>query len=116
MNKRIMFKNMAHSDTMQEYVNKKLEKVEKFLKRENAPIYIDVILEQSSTHTHPRVEIRIKTPNFEEVANHEHEGVEIYEAIDRAVDVMYRLLLQHKEKAISERKSRGRHDDFKKQR
>ena len=111
-----MFKNMEHSDTMQDYVNHKLEKVEKFLKREHDPIYIDVILEQSSAHVHPRVEIRIKTPHFEEVANHEHEGTEIYEAIDRAVDVMYRLLLQHKEKEISKRKERGRHDDFKKQR
>lgn len=116
MHKRIMFKNMDHSDAMQEYVLKKLEKVEKFLKRESDPIYIDVILEQSSKQAHPRVEIRVKTPHFEEIANHEHEGVEIYEAIDKAIDVMYRLLRQHKEKEVSLRKARGRHDDFKKQR
>lgn len=116
MHKRIMFKNMEHSDAMQEYVNHKLEKVEKFLKRESTPIYIDVILEQSSVHTHPRVEIRIKTTHFEEIAHYEHEGVEIYEAIDRVIDVIYRLLRQHKEKEVSLRKARGRHDDFKKQR
>lgn len=116
MHKRIMFKNMGHSDTMQEYVNHQLEKVEKFLKREPSPIYIDVTLEQSAVHAHPRVEIRIKTPHFEEVSHYEHEGVEIYDAIDRVIDVMYRLLRQHKDKEVNLRKVRGRHDDFKKQR
>jgi len=116
MHKRITFRNMEHSDVMEEYVNKQLEKVEKFLKREPTPIYIDVVLEDSKVHEHPRVEMRIKTPNFEEVSNYEHEGVDMYNAIDRVIDVMYRLLREHKQKEVDQRKMRGRHDDFKKQR
>jgi ribosomal subunit interface protein len=111
-----MFKNMAHSDTMQEYVHNQLEKIMRFLKREPSPIYIDITLEQSTVHEHPRVELRIKTPHFDQVAHYEHEGATLYDAIDHVIDCMYEQLRQHKEKEVNLRKVRGRHEDFKKQR
>lgn len=116
MHKRITFRHMEHSDVMEQYINKQLEKIEKFLKREPSPIYIDVVLEASKVREHPRVELRIKTPNFDEVSNYEFEGVDMYDAIDRVIDVMYRKIIEHKQKKVDARKSEGRHEDFKKQR
>ena len=116
MHKRITFRNMDHSDIMEKYIERQLEKIQKFLKNEPTPIYIDMILEPSKIHEHPRAELRIKTPHFDLISNYEYEGVEMYDVIDRVIDVMYRQLLEHKKKEDDQKKMRGRHDPFKKQR
>lgn len=116
MHKRITFKNMSHSDPMEAHVNKQLEKVELFLKNERDPIYIDMVLEASKVREHPRAELRIKTPHYDLVSTYEHQGVDLYDAIDRVIDVMYRELHKHKDKNLEERRTRGRHEEVKKQR
>jgi len=116
MHKRITFRNMEHSNPLEEHVHKHFSKIEKFLHNEPTPIYIDMVLESSKTHAHPRAELRIKTPHYDLVTHYEHEGVDMYDAIDRVIDVMYRQLHEQKEKENDQRKMRGRHGDFKKQR
>ena len=116
MHKRITFRNMDHSDVMEEYINKQLEKVEKFLKNERDPVYIDMVLDASKTREHPHAELRIKAPDFELISSYEKNGVQMYDVIDRVIDIMYKQLRQHKQKEVEQRKIRGRHEDFKKQR
>ncbi len=116
MNKRIIFRNMPHSDPMEDYANKQLAKIEKFLTNEPSPVNIELVLQPSKVHEHHHIELRVKSKNYDLVSDHEHEGDDFYDTLDRVIDVMYRRILQEKERRIDERKSRGRHDDFKKER
>lgn len=114
MHKQITFRGMDHSDPMEEYANQQLDKIEKFLEDERTPIYIDLILEPSKVHDHHRIELRVKTPNYDEIT--EFEGPKFYDVLDRVIDVMYRNLREEKRKHKDNLKQVGRHDDFKKQR
>lgn len=131
MHKRIVFKNTQHSSVMEDYANQQLAKIEEFLAKsnimdhapsENSPdaqasdssIYIDLSIEPSKTREHNLVELSVKGPGYNLVSN--YEGAEIYDVLDRVIDVMYRQLIEYKQKEVDMRKSRGRHDEFKKQR
>ncbi len=116
MHKRITFRNMDHSDVMEDYINQQLAKIESFLENEPTPIYIDIILEASKVREHPRAEFRLKTANYDLVSNYEHAGVDLYDVIDRIIDVMYKQLRESKDKGLDKRKTCGRREEFKKQR
>ena len=116
MHKRIVFRSMDHSDSMEDYANQQLEKIEEFLANEPTPINIELILQPSKKRSHHHVELRVKTPNYDLVSNYEHEGVEFYDVLDRVVDVMYKRLREEKKKMLDKRKSAGRHEDFKAER
>lgn len=116
MSKRITFREMEHSDAMQEYINGQLSKIEEFLEDEPSPMHIDMVLMASKVREHPRAELRIKTPNYDLVTNYEHEGVDMYDVIDRVIDTMYSRLREAKKRRVDKNKTAGRHDDFKKQR
>lgn len=107
---------MDHSDVMEQYIHQQLEKIVAFLKNEPTPIYIDIVLEPSKLREHPRAEIRVKTPTYDLVSNYEFEGVDMYDVIDRVIDIMYHQLREKKKKENDQRKMRGRRDEFKKQR
>jgi len=114
MNKRITFRHMEHSNPMEDYANQQLEKIENILSNERTPIYIDLVLEPSKVHAHHHIELRVKTPRFEKISD--FEGPDFYNVLDRVIDTMYRQICEEKKKEIDERKQRGRHDEFKKQR
>ena len=114
MHKRITFRNMDHSSVMEDYANQQLAKVVDFLEHEESPRYIDLVLEPSKVHSHHRVELRIKSPNYERISN--YEGTDFYDVLDRVIDVMYRELHEDKKRRNDHLKEVGRHDDFKKQR
>ena len=114
MNKRIVFRNMEHSDIMENHANEQLHKVEDFLSHEPDPIYIDLFLEPSHVHAHHRVELNVKSPHYERTIH--KEGPQFYQVLDHVIDVMYRALLDDKERRIDSLKQMGRHDEFKKQR
>ncbi len=116
MHKRITFRNMEHSSVMEDYIHQQLAKIENFLENEPTPIYIDLILEPTKIHEHPRAELRVKTTHYDLISNYEYTGVDLYGVIDRVIDIMYRQLLEAKKKENDQRKMRGRHDEFKKQR
>jgi len=116
MEKRIVFRGVDHSDVAEAHANQQLKKIEKILAHEPSPVTIDLIFEPSKLRQHSRVELLIKSPNYDLVSHYEHEGVEFYEALDHVIDTMYRQLLEAKDKRIEDRKQVGRHDDFKKQR
>lgn len=114
MEKRIVFKNMPHSTPMEDYANQQMQRIFTFLERERSPIYVDLFLEPSQVHAHHRVELRIKTPHFERSIH--YECPDMYEALDRVCDTMYLKLHDDKKQMVEDRKSVGRHDEFKKQR
>lgn len=114
MHKRITFRNMDHSDVLEKYANEQLTKIEDFLQHERTPIYIDLVLEPSKVREHNRVELRVKSPQYDLISN--YEGPKFYDVLDRVIDIMYRNLHEEKRKEVDMKKQRGRHDDFKKQR
>ncbi len=107
---------MEHSQVVEDHINKELAKILHFLENEPTPVYVDMILEQSKVHAHPRAELRVKAPHYDLVAHYEHAGVDLHGAINHVAEVMYRQLHAHKDKENALRKMRGRHDEFKKQR
>lgn len=117
MNKRVTFRNMEHSDVMERYANEQLEKIIKFVETDREPISIDLIFEPSTVHEHHRVELHVKTGEYDLNSCYEYEGTAFYKTLDRVIDVMYRDLHEAKRKHTrDDRKMRGRHDEFKKQR
>lgn len=100
MQKRIVFRGMDSSPVLEEFAHKHLEKVEKFLEHERTPIMIDLVMEASHVHAHHKVELRVKTPNYDLVAH--HEGPELYQEVDRVVDKMIAELRRAKEKRVDE--------------
>ncbi len=116
MDKRIVFRNMDHSNVMEQYANDQLAKVELFLENEPTPVFIDMVFEPSKRREHHKVELRVKSPNFDRVAHYEYQGTSFYDTLDRVIDVMYKELHEDKKRLMEERKWVGRHDEFKKQR
>jgi ribosome-associated translation inhibitor RaiA len=49
-------------------------------------------------------------------SSYEHEGMDFYATLDRVIDNMYLQLREHKRRHHDEKKTCGRHDEFKKQR
>ena len=105
---------MDHSEVLEIYANQQLEKVEEFLEHERSPVYMDLVFEPSHVHAHHKIELRVKSPNYDRISN--YEGTDFYHTLDRVVDVMYQELHKDKQRRIDEKKMRGRHDEFKKQR
>ena len=115
MHKRITFRHMDHSSPIEDHVNKRLQKIEQFLENEPTPICIDLVMEPSKTREHSRVELRIKTPNYDKVMHREFQGDKFYEVLDYVIDTMYKELLEEKRKLIKDaRRVPGQHDDFNK--
>lgn len=114
METKFTFRHMEHSSVIEDYANKQLSKVYEFLSNEREPVNIDLIFEPSKVHAHHSVELLVKSPRYDLVA--QREGPEFYDLIDKVVDIMYDNLREEKRREIDERKMRGRHDDFKKQR
>ena len=98
MDKKITFRNMDHSDVMENYSNEQMVKIEKFLKNEREPIFIELVLEPVKIHAHHRVELRVKTPHYFLISN--YEGPKFYDVLDRVIDTMYRQLCEKKKELI----------------
>lgn len=114
MNKRIVFRNMEPSDVMRKYADEQLEKVIEFLENDRGPVFIDLYLEPSKFREHNRVELHVKSAEYNLNSSYEHEGMGFYDTLDRVIDVMYRELLEAKRKNNDMEKMRGRHDEVKK--
>lgn len=115
MHKRITFKDTQHSESMEQSANKLLEKIETFLTKEDrTPIYIDLILEPSHVHAHHKVELRVKTPNYDRHSS--YEGKDFLHTLERVIDVMYRELHEDKKRHVEDKKMVGRHEEFKRER
>jgi ribosomal subunit interface protein len=105
---------MEKTNHMEEYCNKQLAKIEKFLEKERTPITVDLVLEPSSVHSHHKVELRVNTPHFHKIST--YEGAKFYEVLDRVIDTMYRELHKEKDKQNEHNRELNRHTQMKKDR
>lgn len=102
MNKRIAFKNMEKSDVIEDFANKQLLKIEKFLEKERSPVSLDLVIEFAPVHAHNKIELRLNAPDYSLVAH--HEGPDIIIEIDRVVDKMINEIRKAKDKRVTEKK------------
>lgn len=116
MTKRLYFKHMPQSEVLEKYANDQLAKIEDFLSKEKPPYSIDLTFEPSHTKEHHRVELIVKSAQYDKVVNYEHKGTDFYDVVDRVIDTMYRELHEAKRRLVDDRKMVGRHEEFKKQR
>ncbi|MGA9530601.1 MAG: HPF/RaiA family ribosome-associated protein [Candidatus Babeliales bacterium] len=114
MHKRITFRNMEKSEVLEQYAEKQLQKVVSFLENEPTPVYIDLVLEPSKTKEHHHIELRVKSPNYDEISDYEHQGTGFYDVLDRVIDIMVKKLHEAKRKRVSSRKIIARKEAFKK--
>ena len=96
MHKRIMFRFMDHSDAIEKYIQKKIEKVDKFFKREPLPIKIDMVLEAHREKDFFKVEFRVNSYHYHITA--QTEGHDMYAMIDEAVHKMIKDITRRKDK------------------
>lgn len=91
---------MPHSDAIEMYAHKKIEKLDKFFKREPSPIFIDLILEAHHQKHFFKVECKINSVNYHLIV--QTEGTDMYTMID---DAMYKIT-----KDITRKKSKLGHE------
>lgn len=96
MHKRITFRYMGRSDAIEKYVYKKIEKIDKFLKREPLPIFIDIVLESHREDDFFKVEFKIHSFHYH--INVLTQGADMYAMIDEAVHKMAKDIIRKKEK------------------
>lgn len=104
MNIKLTFRHMDHSDAIEEYVQKQLAKIKRILEHERSPIYVELTLSPSDVHRHHRVELLIKSPHYDLMSEYEHAGTDFYDAINHVITVMYRRLLEAKDRLKTEEK------------
>ena len=102
MNKEVTFRDIEHTAGLEDHVNQKLERIEKFIENEPDPVVLHFILEPHRTHAHHKAELIIKSPNYHVIAH--HEGPDMYHVIDHVMHVGYEQLLKEKQRRIDDRK------------
>lgn len=101
MNIRIAFRGMDHSNAIENYANKELEKLTKFLHKEPEPIYFDLVLTADHQRSHHEVELRVNSKHFHLMA--QREGKDLYQELEHVVKIMSKEIKKHKEKALDKR-------------
>ncbi|MEX0671892.1 MAG: ribosome-associated translation inhibitor RaiA [Candidatus Babeliales bacterium] len=102
MKKQITFRDIAHTEGLENHVEQRLTRIETFLKHEQDPVTIDFILEPHRTHAHHSAELLITSPQYHVVVR--HEGPDMYHVIDHVMHVGYDQLLKEKQRRIDDRK------------
>ncbi|MBT4855833.1 ribosome-associated translation inhibitor RaiA [bacterium] len=103
MEKRITFKGMDHSVSIENFINDKLAKIEKLLLKEKGPIFFDIVMNMEHSSKLSDVEIRINGPHFSLVA-HDQER-EMYSAIEKTIDKMAKEITKMKDKRRDEERN-----------
>ncbi len=105
MQKRITFKNMAHSDALYTLAERELHKLEGLLASERTPQTYDLVMEAAHNHAHNRVSLHVTSPDFNLVAH--HEGKDLSVELERVMSTMAREIQRAKERVAEERKTRN---------
>lgn len=96
MNKRIAFKHVDRTPALEDFINKRLEKIEHLLESERSPVSIDIVIEGYPNHAHNRVEVIVKTADFHLIAH--HEGADVNKEIDVVLEKMLDQIRTAKDK------------------
>ncbi len=96
MHKRIMFRCMAHSDAIEQYISKKIEKLDKFFKRALLPISIYIVLDPHLQKHFYKVVCKINSGHYHKVI--QNQGMDMYMMIDETIRKIIQDLSRKKEK------------------
>lgn len=102
MQVKISFSGREHTPALDTYIRERLEKIERFLADERPPVFIDIVVEFHPMHQHHRVVARVKTAQYDCLA--EHEGPDEFMQINEVFDRLYKQLKTEKERHIDRRK------------
>lgn len=101
----ITFRNMEHTQAIEDYVNKYINKFSKYLGKEDpGATFVHVILDGHFKHHKYDAEVRVKTPNYELIAN--REGKDMYPLIDEVMHIMERELQNAKQEQVDNLRKR----------
>jgi ribosomal subunit interface protein len=103
MKKQFTFLEMEHSNTIEEYANEKLTKIEKFLEHEKEPIFMHITFTAQPTHGHHRVNLHISGPHYNFDVH--RFGPDLYDLISSVADVMFHQLTEAKRKLVDTRQT-----------
>ena len=96
MHKRIMFRCMAHSKAIEDYISNKVTKLYKFFKRQSSPISIDIILEPHRGKKIYKVACVIHSSLYH--INMQSQGMDMYMVIDEIMKKIIKDIVRKKEK------------------
>ncbi len=95
----IKFRGMDHSDAIEAYVGDKFAKLESFIKKEEKePINVDIVLTAARTHHHHEVEVHMRAAHYSFTVKRENS--DLYQAIDKVMDIAYREMQKDKQKQV----------------
>jgi putative sigma-54 modulation protein len=101
----IIFLEMEPSEAIKNYVEKYIEKFQKYLHRENSDaVFIHVVLDGKFNHHMMSVEVRVKSNHFNLIMK--KEGHDMYPLIDETMKAMENELQKKKEKIIDDLRKR----------
>lgn len=100
MHKRIMFRCMAHSDAIEKYISKKIEKLDKFFKREPLPVFIDIVLEPHRQKHFYKIACKIDSSHYHKSIH--SQGLDMYMMIDETIRKVIKDITRRKEKSNHE--------------
>lgn len=98
MNTKISFKNMPHSEPLEQHASQKLEKLKEYIKDADTvtPFNVELHLKANKLHPHHEAELLLKTPRFN--LNASDKGTDMYIVIDNVIDKMVTIIKKEKEK------------------
>lgn len=99
MRKRITFRSMGHSDSIEKYIYKKIEIIDKFFKRQPLPIYIDTMIEGHKERDYFTADVKLNSSQYH-ITIHT-QGVDVYSIIDEAIYRLIKNITRKKERSHS---------------
>ncbi len=101
----MIFREMEPSVAMKNYVNKYVEKFQKYMHKEDPDsVFIHVVLDGKFNHHMMAAEVRVKSSNFDLVVK--KEGKDMYPLIDETMKIMEQELQNKKERLIDDLRKR----------
>jgi ribosomal subunit interface protein len=95
---KVTFRNMDHSAVIEEHTRKQLQKLDKFFEKERTPKSIHFIIEAHPLHAHHKIELLIKSPNYDLMAH--DEGNDLNKLIEDVIDTMLVEMRKAKDKKV----------------
>jgi ribosomal subunit interface protein len=101
----IVFRSMEHSDALEKYVAKYLEKFKKYFGKEDpSSIFVHIVLTGNHHHHINIVEAHVKTQNFD--VQVKREGADMYPLVDETMHIVERDLQKAKQRKVDDLRKR----------
>ena len=104
MHRKITFRSMEHSNLIEQDINKKLDKLDKFFKHEEGPVNIETTVETHPVKHYCVVEIKIQSRQYNLVAR--AEGAVMRDVIDEVGHKIEKDIAREKERLVDNERHR----------